>query len=77
MLYENLLPSEVLEISAGGCGAVTVPPNSQMHTAATFMGGGTVSSGMVFISQLTTICQILFQKDIHKNIITQPIYSYK
>jgi hypothetical protein len=40
------------------------------------MGGGTVSSGMVFISQLMTICQVLFQKDIYKDIITQPMLSY-
>jgi hypothetical protein len=76
MLYESLLPRKVLERSACGCGAVTVPPNSEIHTAATFMRGGTVSSGMVFLSQLMKFCQTLFQNDIHKNIITQRICSY-
>jgi hypothetical protein len=77
MLYENLLPRKVLELSAGGCGAVTLASNSQIHKAATFMGGGTVSTGKVFISGLMTICQISLQKDIQKDKITRPIFSYK
>jgi hypothetical protein len=49
MLYENLLPRKVLELPAGGCGAVTLAANSHIHKATTFMEGGTVPNSMVFI----------------------------